>query len=784
MYSLIEDFKIYETEKTKLVIIDGCAVSEDGSYPLLKLMADEEELSFVMVRLQDVDFIQKHHLPAGSSMCGFRLIARTAGSFNKLILEADGQQILRVEEKKIRDNTISSGIVFYVDHTYMDENGLAAVSGWAFSVEDEEIRYSAARNNEEILCKVQTYPRIDQPVISGSDRENHYGFRISFQAQGGETIHFMTDQYHETFVFRTAGAIRENDSSLARMAKKVNTKSMERLKRYYRQNGLLKTVNKVISTARGIDAYHQWFMEQKTPEKELARQREDHFAYEPLISVVVPTFNTPEKYLHEMIGSLLEQTYANWQLCIADGSDPQGRTRELLRGYAEKDSRIKVTYLDRNYGISGNTNKALELADGEYTGLFDHDDLLEPDCLYEITKALNQVRYDVIYTDEDKLNSHSGRFEAPCLKPDFDLFLIRSENYITHFFVARTQLIRNSGGFHSEYDGSQDFDLTLRCIEQAEQICHIPKVLYHWRMHGSSTAEDPTSKLYCYESGEKALHDHFARMNIEADVAFARDPLWGTYRVIYHAEEPAITAVLRNYDSIERMQSVMDMLKKECGCNHFFFAGAADPDLPDAAFVEDNANPGKILNSVSRQTEDEYILFLDGVSAVSDDAVRYMAGACAQENVAAVSAMVLGGDGMIKNSGLIIGPGCYTDAFRGMTKNGPGIFNRAVVSCCFSAVSPQCVMIRRREIELSGGFDEAYESEAGFVDWCLRVSAAGRKIVYDPYAIWSDSDFEDKNSLTANDSVRLEEKHTYIFTGCDPYYNPGYDPEGSLFSLR
>ena len=774
MYSQTEDFKIYETEKTKLIIIDGYAVNEDGSFPKMKLTAGGSMLDFSMVRMPMKEVTERYSLPAQASMCGFRLVSKTQQPFSHLVLSADDKELLSKDEKAIRENTIRSGVVYYIDYSYIDENKAAAISGWAFAVDGGDVSYSIVNGeNQEISYKVRTYPRIDQPSVNGNEKENHYGFRISFVSEGNEKVVLTAGGYKESFSFDPSGAIREDDSQLARLRKKVNDSSVERLKRYYRQNGLLRTVRKVINTARGVDAYHQWFVEHRTPEKELRKQRDVRFAYAPLISVVVPTFNTPEKYLHEMIGSLLNQTYTNWQLCIADGSEPESKTRDLLNKYVSRDSRIKVTYLDQNYGISGNTNKALELADGEYTGLFDHDDILEPDCLFEIVQALQNIHYDVIYTDEDKLNSRSGRYEAPCFKPDFDLFLIRSENYITHFFVSKTELIRKAGGFHSEYDGSQDFDLTLRCIEQAENICHIPKILYHWRMHGASTAEDPTSKLYCYESGEKALHDHFERTGIKADVAYAKDPLWGTYHVRYKTTNPRITAVLRNYSNEDAANECISLLK----------SGYSNLEVLTAD--NESANLADILNEAAEKASGEYILYLDGVIPDTKGSLSYMTGCIEQEGVCVVAGKAVDSYNLISSSSLIIGLGeGYVDGFRGMSRSGPGVFNKAVVNCECSAVPGSCFLIRKQDLEKAGYFDPVYQTDACFADVCMKIRNMGGKVVYNPYAEWIlKSEIRGDTDKTERDMQVFRMRFRNEIGSTDPYYNKNYDMKGGPYSL-
>ena len=761
----IEEYRIYETEPVSLAVIDGWAVKEDGSFPVLSLSVNDQDREIKMVRLPKEDIVSKYHLKASSSMCGFRFIASFEEKAETLVIKADEETVLSLDRKQIEKASVPSGIVYYIDNMYFDGESQGTVSGWAYAVDGSPLQYEILDEAGNVkTSRVRTYPRIDQPVI-GEDSENRAGFQIGFMSDGKETVRIYTEKYETKIAYNTDRAQKSDDSKVSRVLKKVNESSLDRLKNYYRQHGFLGTLKKIIQTARGIDAYHQWFLDHKADEKQLELQRTAVFSYTPKISIVVPVFNTPKQYLEEMIDSVQKQTYENWQLCIADGSDEDHECRKVLMEYAARDARICVTRLEKNYGISGNTNRALEMAEGEYTGLFDHDDLLEPDMLYEIVKSLQKVHHDVIYTDEDKLNSHSGRFESPVLKPDFDLSLIRSENYITHFFVAKTALIKETGGFHSEYDGSQDFDLTLRCTEKASSIHHIPKVLYHWRMHGASTAEDPTSKLYCYESGEKAVRDHLGRMGIEADVKYREDPFWGTYQVCYRSEKPRLSVILKNYSSREAEEKITAALKEA---------------YQDIEFIPH----GRSLNEDVWMTSGRYVLILDGVQMMNPDNLAYMTGCLSQKDTAVVSGMVLGNDGMIISSGLILNENDgVTDAFAGLTKNGPGQLNRAVVMGEFSAVSSQAVMIRKRDWNAIGGIREEYSSDLGFADFCLRLREKGRKIVYCPYAVWINEEMKEREEGKEQDVKLFLETWKETIEKGDPFYNRNYDLSNGLWSL-
>lgn len=279
-------------------------------------------------------------------------------------------------------------------------------------------------------------------------------------------------------------------------------------------------------------------------ESELAEQRKHQFPKSIKFSIVVPLFNTPEKFLREMIQSVIDQTYANWELCLADGSDAEhGLVEKICRQYAKKDSRIKYKKLEKNLGISGNTNACLEMASGDYIGLFDHDDLLHPAALYEVMRAICEQDADFIYTDELTFSGNTSNIITAHFKPDYAPDNLRANNYICHFSVFSDKILENVKGFRSEYDGSQDHDFILRATECAKKIVHIPEILYYWRSHPNSVAADINSKPYASIAGRKAVHDHIARHNMESIVESTK-AFPAMYRVEYSLKEKPLISII------------------------------------------------------------------------------------------------------------------------------------------------------------------------------------------------------------------------------------------------
>ena len=307
--------------------------------------------------------------------------------------------------------------------------------------------------------------------------------------------------------------------------------------------------------SRHVD-YNKWMHQHRLTDKERQQQREHKFAYQPKFSILVPLYESNPDFLRALIASVQAQTYENWELCFSDGGRKEKRLQDFLQPYMEKDTRIRYTALQEGtLGIAENTNQAYTLATGDYIVFGDHDDLFEADALYACVEALNTKRVQVIYTDEDKVDETGDYFFAPNFKPDFNIDLLRCNNYICHMFVAERTLAEQVGMLDPAYDGAQDYDFIFRCIEQADGIFHIPKILYHWRAHAASTAENPETKRYAFEAGKRAIEAHLLRQGLAAEVVDGAAP--GYYQVSYLVQgEPLVSIVIPNKDHVDRKSVV------------------------------------------------------------------------------------------------------------------------------------------------------------------------------------------------------------------------------------
>lgn len=307
--------------------------------------------------------------------------------------------------------------------------------------------------------------------------------------------------------------------------------------------------------------YYKWIKQNTLTKKEIKEQKNHNFEIKPKISIVIPLYNTPKKFLLELIKSVQNQTYTNWELCLADGST---KPLDYLNKVIEKDERIKYKILDENKGISGNTNEALKLATGDFIALLDHDDLIPINSLFEIVKIINENKdVEYIFTDEDKFTDikKKTRYE-PNFKPDYSFDTLTSYNYICHFSIFKKELMDKLGGFKEEFNGSQDYDLILRAIENSKKTIHIPKILYHWRVHPNSTAGNAESKPYCYEAGKNAVQEHLNRKGLtgaktEFGVAIVRN------RVVYEVKkEEKVTIILYLQDNRINLEKLNEDINK------------------------------------------------------------------------------------------------------------------------------------------------------------------------------------------------------------------------------
>ena len=556
--------------------------------------------------------------------------------------------------------------------------------------------------------------------------------------------------------------------------------------------------------------YGPWYESYRPKEEALQKQRKTSFAYAPLISVAVPVYKTPEVFLKQMLESVQAQTYPNWELCIVNASPQEEYMQEILAEYSKKDPRIRVKDLAENAGIAENTNEALKMAKGEFIGLLDHDDLLAPNALYEITALLNKNKMaEAVYTDEDKVTMELDEHFQPHLKPDFNLDLLRSNNYICHFFVVKKTIADKVGGFRREFDGAQDHDFILRCVESAKEVAHVPEILYHWRTHKASTADNPASKMYAFDAGKRAVEAHLKRVGVEGEVEHTPD--LGFFRVKYPVQgEPMISIIIPNKDEKESLEACLKSIQEKTEYENYEILIVENNSTTEEIFAyykelskiprirllkwEREFNYSAINNYAAAHAKGDYLLFLNNdVTVITKGWLKEMLGVCQRKEVGAVGVKLLYPDRTIQHAGCVVGMGGIAGAmFVNMPAERTGYLHKASILQDLSAVTAACMMMKKEVFEEAGGFTEKLAVAFNDIDLCLKVREKNHLIVYDPYVQLYHMESKSRGAEDSKEKVRrfqteIEYMRTHwisILKNGDPYYNKNLSLTKWNYSLK
>ena len=523
----------------------------------------------------------------------------------------------------------------------------------------------------------------------------------------------------------------------------------------------------------------------------------------PLISILVPTYNTDERWLRRCIESVIGQVYPHWQLCIADDASPDPRVMEVLNEYAAADSRIEIMRRPVNGHISQASNSALSMARGDYVGLLDHDDELRPHALLEMAEAIiAKPGVGLLYSDEDKLDEEGRRFD-PYFKPDWNRDLLLSQNYVCHFTVIRTDLVRRVGGFREGFEGSQDHDLFLRCIEELPPagIHHVPRVLYHWRAITGSTALSRDAKDYAAEAGERAVAEHLGRRHPGAR---AEGLSHGHYRVHWPMPEPPpkVSLIIPTRDRVDLLRTCVDSILSRTRYPAYEVVvvdnQSSDPDAldylaqvgrdPRVRVLRYDApfNYSAINNWAVGQCDGAILGLLNNdVEVISPDWLDELVSQAARPGVGAVGAMLYYPNDTIQHAGVVLGiHGVAAHQYAGMPRGYPGHGGRARVAQELSAVTGACLVVTRSAYERVGGLDEALQVAFNDIDFCLRLVEAGYRNVWTPFAELyhhesasrGAEDTDEKRERFGNE-VDLMLRRWRSMLARDPAYNPNLSLE-------
>ena len=720
------------------------------------------------------------------------------------VLDSEETRVLSVPIQNIYE--LKALIQYNVDNVSMDDDKLI-IFGWV--VDCVPIEICLFKGNEKVESEVIKQYRKD---ICNAYKEIPADYYAGFKV-----IANITDTSNLKLVFKTRK--KECEYTVRLGSANDSISMMDKAVKYFKHYGLKRTAIKVMEKMTSSEVfkkmrrkseYATWRAKYEVKPEELRKQRNQNFSYVPKFSIVIPLYDTKPQYLREMIESIQKQTYTNWELCLADGTGENTPLKEVVNEYVTKDTRIKYGILSENKGISENTNAAIRMATGDFIVLADHDDIVPANALYECANAINEDRtVDVIYSDEDKIDMDGKKYFEPHFKSDFNIDLLCSMNYICHLFVVKKDIIDKVGMLRSEFDGAQDHDFILRCCEIAQNIKHIPKILYHWRCHINSTAANPESKLYAFEAGRRAVEEHYKRIGVPATVEHAE--FYGMFKTTYHWEErPLVSIIIPNKDHSVDLKTIMDSIDEKSTYHNYEFVIVENNSTEEETFAyykeiekrdnvqvlyyDDIFNYSKINNFGAKKAKGDYFLLLNNdTELISPDGIETMLHICMREDVGIVGAKLCYSDDTIQHAGVILGfGGMAGHAFIESSRYDTGYMGRIACTQDLSAVTAACLMVKREIYEQVGGLTEEFQVAFNDIDFCMKVRSLGKLVVYTPHAELyhyesksrGAEDTPEKVERFNSEVVRFIERWNKELLAGDPYYNPNLTLDRADFSLK
>ena len=680
--------------------------------------------------------------------------------------------------------------------------------GWAVAQQRVAVKVFD-ENKTPVSCSIQMTNRVDvTEMYKECQVEEKCGFFIQLEQIQSKKLYlvFWTPEAKAVHVVSLQPAV-----ILKNKVEKYRKKGMSYLKTHGARALAVKAFHKLTTVKERPVDYQKWLPKHLPSSAELERQRKTKFSLTPKISIVVPLYKTDREYLRQLIESVQAQTYSNWELCLSDGSGANSPLEQVLKEYQEKDSRIRVISSEKPLQISQNTNAAMGISTGDFVAFADHDDVLTANALFEYVKAYNEnPKLEVFYSDEDKMTMDGNKFFQPHFKPDFNLDLLCSVNYICHLFMAKKSLIEKVGMLRPEYDGAQDYDFIFRCVEATDQICHVPKILYHWRSHEQSTSENPESKRYAFDAGQRAVQAHYDRIGVKAEV------LQGEYLGLYRTKfirdyDPLISIIIPNKDHIEDLRRCMNSIEEKSTYQNyeyiivennstqketFEYYQKLEKEDPKAhvLYWDGPFNYSAINNFGAKEAKGEYLLLLNNdTEIINPNCLEELLGYCMRDDVGIVGARLYYEDDTIQHAGVVLGfGGIAGHCFVQQPRTSTGYCHRIICAQDYSAVTAACMMVKKEIFDAVGGLSEDLQVAFNDIDFCIKVRDYGKLVVYNPYAelyhYESKSrgleDTPEKIARFNKEIATLEQHWPDIFRKPDPYYNPNLTLDSQDFSLK
>ena len=692
------------------------------------------------------------------------------------------------------------------------------ITGWAESA--GELKLSVYAEKKELEYKADYFTRADMVsrYFEGELNRN-CGFELTVEDTDVRSIRITSESGGRRgsigVVVNRASSGQQRRS--VRLAEDKRNDYITRARNYIAMYGMKRFIVKAVGklTGKSIkDPTNIYFNKINPNETRLKEQRDYKFALNYKFSILIPVYRPDVKFFTLMLDSIVAQTYDNWQVCLADGSGEGYTVENVVKPYAEKYGEDKVKYikLENNLGIAENTNAAMRMADGDFIVFGDHDDELHPTALFECMRELERYpQADFIYSDEDKIIEATGHHTEAHFKSDLNMELLRSNNYICHLSVVKKSLADKVGVLYTQFNGSQDHDYVLRCVEKAECVRHIPRILYHWRINDNSTAKSASTKTYANTAGVNAVSAHLKRMGIDGEVKNGVAP--GFYDIRYKlTEEPLVSVIIPNKDHLDDLTRCLESMENVNNYHNVEYIVVENNSVLEDTFEgykelekkygdkfklvkwDGIFNYSAINNFGARYAKGEYILLLNNdTSVIEPDSLRCMLAQCQRAEVGIVGAKLLYDDDTVQHAGVIIGyQGVAGHAFTGMGDDVYGYFARAVLSQELSAVTAACLLTKRSVFDEVGGLDESFEVAFNDIDYCMKVRAAGYKIIYDPHAKLHHYEYKSrgaedtgkKQERFGGEIMHFIDKWRAALIAGDMYYNPNLELVGELYTIK
>lgn len=738
-------------------------------------------------------------------------------------------------------------------------DGNIHLQGWVLPKDlDCEVSFNVKLDNKtDINFKLTRMTRNDvaEVYLENYSGNKNFGFDIEFKYDENNDYTYNLiisdgiDTINEKINKRIIDAFNTADRKKKELILSyMNLNTFKRAINFFFKNGIKEFIKKTKRKISGFNVdydYSEWYELTKINDEELQNQRNyNGFNIKPFYSIVIPIFDTDEHFLYLLFKSIINQTYQNFEICVADATNysnnknnPKLFFERLKSGYYRDINaynydlnKIKIKYLTENLSIAENTNEAISMSNGEYIVLCDHDDELTLDALYEVTKKINEYpNANLIYSDEDKVDTKDESYFEPAFKPDFNLDMLLSVNYFCHLTIIKRSILGrlydiDKAYERKEYNGAQDYDLFLRIVNliindsykdgkyDTSTICHIPKVLYHWRCHKLSTSKNTSSKLYAFENGNKTIEEFYKNSKINfSEIEYVEKGFdYGLYHTRFkktHNEE-LISIIIPNKDHINDLDLTINSVLKgsyqnieiiicennSVEDNTFNYYESISDKRIKVVYYKGDFNYSKINNYARKFASGNYLLFLNNdVEMIKSDSLHELISYAKRDDVGIVGSKLLYSDKSYQHAGVVIGIGGIADhLFKGINDFDNTYMNRAQIVQDLNAVTAACLMIKAKTFDIVGGFDEKLKIAFNDIDLCLRVRELGYLIVYNPYSSFYHYESKSRGLEDTPEKVKRFNNEFAFFVKrwsdrlnrIDEYYNPNLTLRQNNFALR